>query len=67
VSPPVGWKRPALRLLGTNGNALLVLGAARKAIRTVGGEDAVRAYTAEAMSGDYDHLLQVTMQWCEVY
>lgn len=47
-----------------NGNAFSVMGAARWAMRRVGATQAdLDAYTDAAMSGDYDHLLRVTMEW----
>jgi hypothetical protein len=54
-------------LLGGNGNAFAVMGATIKALRRGGAttED-IDAYKAEAMAGDYDNLLAVTMSWVDV-
>ena len=46
-----------------DGNAFSVMGAASKAMKAAGATQAdVDAYTKDAMSGDYDHLLRVTME-----
>lgn len=59
--------KPVLKLVGTDGNAFSVLGAARKAARKAGWTDARwEAVRSEAMSGDYDHLLNTFMQHFEV-
>jgi hypothetical protein len=58
--------RPVLVLVGTDGNALSILGKARRALRGAGRGDAWEAFEAEATSGNYDHLLSVVMRWFEV-
>jgi hypothetical protein len=46
-----------------DGNAFSVMGAASKAMRAAGATKAdIDTYTKDAMSGDYDHLLRVTME-----
>ncbi len=56
-----------VELLGNDGNAFAVMGAVKKALRRNGVSSEEQAeYMAEAMSGDYDHLLQVTMEWVDV-
>jgi hypothetical protein len=56
-----------LTLIGHDGNAFAVLGAARKAGRRAGWstEDA-EAFMAEATSGDYNVLLNACMEWFDV-
>lgn len=56
-----------VKLVGNSGNASAIMGAVSKALRGAGvsGED-VSQYMAEAMSGDYDNLLQVSMKWVNV-
>jgi len=64
-----GIKYPEVKveLTGEDGNAFVVLGAVTKALRRAGIPEAVRAsFTKEAMSGDYDHLLQTCMKWVDV-
>jgi hypothetical protein len=53
-------------LVGEDGNAFAIMGRVAAALRKAGHADAVRAYTYEAMSGDYDNLLRVTMQTVSV-
>lgn len=56
-----------VKLTGTDGNAFAVLGTVSKALRRAGVADAeVKAFYAEATSGDYDHLLQTAARWVEV-
>ena len=53
-------------LTGENGNAFMVMGLTKKALQRAGHGDLVEEYLKEAMSGDYDHLLQTTMQYVNV-
>ncbi len=57
-----------VKLTGTDGNAFAIIGrcsaAARKA--KVPADD-IKAFQAEAMSGDYDNLLQTAMKWFEIH
>ena len=53
-----------VRLVGEDGNAFSILGRVSKALKRAGATaEQVEAYHAEATSGDYDHLLRVTMAW----
>ena len=52
-------------LSGEDGNAMSIVSRAKKAIRRVHGAEAADAYSREALSGDYDHVLQVTMATVE--
>jgi len=50
-----------------DGNATLILGRVARALRRADvSENNIQKYRNEAMSGDYDHLLQVTMAWVNV-
>jgi hypothetical protein len=53
-------------LVGRDGNAFYILGAVSKALRNAGLHDAAETYLDEAQSGDYDHLLHVSMSYVEV-
>lgn len=53
-------------LVGQDGNAFVVMGLVIKALKRAGHTDLVKQYQDEAMSGDYDHLIQVTMDYVEV-
>jgi hypothetical protein len=61
-----GPKYPEIevQLSGEDGNAFAVMGKVTKAMQRGGVSQEERdAYMAEAMSGDYDNLIQVTMRW----
>ena len=56
-----------VQLVGQDGNAFAIMGAVTKAVRQNGyTPDDIDEYKKEAMSGDYDNLLRVTMEWVEV-
>ena len=56
-----------VELVGEDGNAFAILGRVRRALREAGvGKAEVDAFTAEATSGNYDHLLQTVMRWVAV-
>lgn len=56
-----------VQLLGTDGNAMMMIGAVRKALRRAGvPAEELNAFSAEARAGDYDHVLQTCMAWVEV-
>lgn len=56
-----------VKLVGTDGNAFAILGVVKSAMRKgkVPQED-VDSFMKEAMSGDYNHLLQTAMQYVTV-
>lgn len=54
-------------LTGEDGNAFFIIGRVRGALRKAGvpkGE--VDQFVRQAMSGDYDNVLQTTMRWVDV-
>lgn len=63
-----------VRLVGTNGNAYSIMGkvveALRKGLRNKLTPEEIKneidLYRKESMSGDYNHLLTVTMDWINV-
>lgn len=56
-----------VQLLGEDGNAMMMIGSVRKALRRAGvPADELTAFVDEAMAGDYDHVLQTCMTWVEV-
>jgi hypothetical protein len=56
-----------VKLIGQDGNAFAIMGAVQKALRKAGVPKAeLDQYFTEATSGDYNHLLQVTMSWVKV-
>ena len=56
-----------VQLSGQDGNAFAILGRVRTQMlrHHLPAED-IQKFTDEAMQGDYDHLLQVCMEWFEV-
>ena len=48
-----------------DGNAFSIMGAVSKALKQAGRADEVAAYREKAMSGDYDHLLMVSMEYVD--
>lgn len=57
-------EKPELRLLGKDGNAFLILAAARR-VALANDMDWYKIQQ-EAQSGDYDHLLRTMMKYFEV-
>lgn len=55
-----------VQLTGCDGNAFSVMGAVTNALRRAGHRDVVDEFRREAVSGDYDHLLQTCMRWVNV-
>lgn len=57
-----------VQLTGNDGNAFAIMGAVSKALRK-GGVPAneVEEYVSESMSGDYNNLLRVAMNWVTVH
>ena len=60
--------KPYLKLTGQNGNAFMILGLAqRSAKKAKWPQEKIDEYFNKAKTGDYDHLLQVTMEYFDVY
>ncbi len=56
-----------VKLTSEDGNSFSILGRVERALRQAGVSKEDRtAYMDEATSGDYDHLLQITMAWVTV-
>jgi hypothetical protein len=55
-----------VQLTGTDGNAFALIGTVSRAMKRAGHGDKVEEFRTEAMSGDYDHLLQTCMRWVDV-
>lgn len=54
-------------LIGEDGNAFMILGRVRKALRRAGAPSGdIAAFTAEATAGDYDHLLSTVNRYVNV-
>lgn len=68
-------KKPRVKLTGVNGNAFSILGHCRRALVIHLREEGYssekimekrKEFMDEAMSKDYDHLLQTAMKWFDV-
>ena len=56
-----------VKLTGKDGNAFAIMGNVKNALRKVKAPDEdINAFMEEAMSGDYNHLLQTCMKWVKV-
>lgn len=56
-----------VQLSGEDGNAFMIIGRVRKAMERAGIAEADREkFSEEAMSGDYDHVLQTCMRYVDV-
>lgn len=59
--------KPTVDLIGTNGNAFVIIGHVKKALQKAGADkEYISKYMEEAMAGDYDNLLCVTMDYADV-
>jgi hypothetical protein len=56
-----------VQLSGEDGNAFFIVGKVKAALRRGGASREEQAeFLNEAMSGDYDHVLQTCMKWVNV-
>lgn len=63
----VKYPKIKVKLTGQNGNAFNLIGLVRAALRKANVPyDDVDRFCTEAMSGDYDHVLQTCMKWVDV-
>ncbi len=59
--------KPKVTLVGEDGNSFAIMGTVQKALRKAGADkEYIDSYFDEATAGDYDHLIQVTMEYVEV-
>ena len=59
--------KPTVKLVGQDGNAFSIMGRVRKALMRSGADqEYIDQYLSEATSGDYDHLLFVSMEYVDV-
>jgi len=63
----IGMKKPHLKLVGEDGNAFFILGRAQRTARNAGwSKEKIDEMMKKAQSGNYDHLLQVMMEYFDV-
>ena len=56
-----------VQLSGEDGNAFFIIGRTRQALRRAGVDSKeIERFGEEAMSGDYDNVIQTVMRWVEV-
>ena len=59
--------KPAIKLLGTDGNVFALVGVATKALREANLEDQANTLTTEIMRADsYDSALRIIMKYVEI-
>lgn len=59
--------KPILKLSGFTGNSFFILGRAKRIARRAGwSQEKIECMMKDAQSSDYDHLLQVMMEYFEV-
>jgi hypothetical protein len=65
---PAGPKFPdvTVQLSGEDGNAFFIAARVRKALEQKGHWEGATEFFKEALSGDYDHLLQTAMKYVDV-
>jgi hypothetical protein len=64
---PVKYPKVKVKLTGQDGNAFMIIGRVSVALSDAGVSLEERnEFVSEAMSGDYDHVLQTVMEWVTV-
>lgn len=58
-------RKVRVKLVGEDGNAYSILGRVSKALKRSGQPEAAAEYLKRATSGDYDHLLQITLEYVD--
>ena len=56
----------SVKLVGTDGNAFAIIGKVNSAIKRAGYEQEAKDFMKEAISGDYDHVLQTCMKYVNI-
>ena len=56
-----------VQLTGRDGNAMSIIGSVTRGLRKGGiGNDEIKEFVSEAMSGDYDNVIATAMRWVDV-
>ena len=59
--------KPTVKLTGQDGNAFAIMGNIKRALKRAGADkEYINKYLKEATSGDYNHLLTVSMKYVHV-
>ena len=57
----------AVKLVGQDGNAFAIMGRVKQALKRAGADkEYIDRYVREAMAGDYNNLLRVSMEYAAV-
>lgn len=63
----IKYPKVVVKLEGEDGNAILIISRVRKALKKAGvSAEEIELFRKEATSGNYEHLLQVVMDWVSV-
>ena len=63
----IKYPNVTVSLLGQDGNAFSIIAETQRALKNEGvSKDEIKEFQTEAMSGDYDHLIQTVMKWVNV-
>jgi len=63
-APP---SKPTVKLIGQDGNAFSIMGNIKQALKCAGADkEYIDEYLKEATSGDYNHLLTVSMRYVNI-
>lgn len=63
----IRYPEVTVQLTGQDGNAFFIIGRVTAALRKAGvTEEEREEFTEDAMSGDYDHVLQTVLAWVTV-
>lgn len=61
------YPQVTVQLSGMDGNAMAIVGRVRRALDRAGiNDDVVETFVRQALSGDYDHVIQTCMKWVDV-
>ncbi len=67
ISTPDELIKPVVQLVGIDGNAYSIMGEVKSALTREGNSnEIVEDYLSQAMSGDYDHLLAVSLAFIKL-
>ena len=63
-APP---SKPTVKLIGQDGNSFAIMGNVKQALKRAGADkEYIDEYLKEATSGDYNHLLTVSMKYVNI-
>ncbi len=61
------FEKPTVKIVGEDGNAFSIMGSVTQALKRAGADkEYIDKYKTDATSGDYDHLLAVSMDYVDV-